>query len=275
MMYAAYWKLSTPPFEHGWDRRFYYPSETHQATLMKLRYAVEHRRGPALLAGGSGLGKTLLVHALHEELPEEYRPLVHLKFPQMSPAEFLWLLADTLTGEASSERSVNRHVQRIEQALVRNAEAQRHAVVVIDEAHLWRDTDGLETIRLLLNIEVPWSLLLVAQPVLLPALERMPELEERLDVQCLLRRFTLEETISYVHHRMLVANSVTPHAIFKPAALETIHRLAAGVPRRINRLCDLCLLVGYADDTAHITAAQVEAVASELVGGQEATRHAA
>jgi type II secretory pathway predicted ATPase ExeA len=274
-MYTAYWKLSTSPFAHGWDRRFYYPSETHQATLMKLRYAIEHRRGPALLAGGSGLGKTLLVHALHEELPEEYSPLVHLKFPQMSPEEFLWQLADALTGETTSERSVNRHVLRIEQALTRNAEAQRHAVVVIDEAQVWRDTDGLETIRLLLNFEVPWSLLLVAQPLLLPALERMPELEERLDVQCLLRRLTLEETISYVHHRMLVASAANPQAIFEPAALETIHRLAAGVPRRINRLCDLCLLIGYAEDTAHITAAQVEGVASELVAGQGLVRQAA
>jgi len=36
------------------------------------------------------------------------------------------------------------------------------------------------------------------------------------------------------------------------------------VPRRINRICDLALLVGYADETSTISATQVEAVAEEL-----------
>jgi type II secretory pathway predicted ATPase ExeA len=274
-MYTTYWKLNVRPFDSSFDRRFYYPSEAHQATLLKLRYAIENRRGAALLAGASGLGKTLLVHALREDLPEEYGPLVHVKFPQMPPTELLSLLADGLTGETSSAAAVNHSVQRIEQALARNVESNRHAVVVIDEAQLLRDTGGLETVRLLLNFEAAWTLLLVAQPAILPALERMPELEERLSVKCLLRRFTLEETVSYIHHRMLVASAIDAQAIFEPTSLEAIHRLTDGIPRRINRLCDLCLLIGYAEDLPQITPAHVEAVAEELVTAVGPVRHAA
>ncbi|MCY2993525.1 MAG: AAA family ATPase, partial [Planctomycetota bacterium] len=263
-MYTTYWKLNVRPFDSSFDRRFYYPSEAHQATLLKLRYAIENRRGAALLAGASGLGKTLLVHALHEDLPEEYGPLVHVRFAQMAPTELLSFLADGLTGETSGEAAVNHSVQRIEQALAKNVESHRHAVVVIDEAQLLRDTGGLETVRLLLNFEAAWTLLLVAQPAILPALERMPELEERLSVKCLLRRFTLEETVSYIHHRMLAASTIDTPAIFEPTSLETIHRLTDGIPRRIHRLCDLCLLIGDAEDLPQITPTHVAAVAEEL-----------
>lgn len=274
-MYTSFWKLSTRPFENDFDRRFYYPGEGHQAALLKLRYAIENRRGAALLAGNSGLGKTLLVHSLREDLPEEYGPVVHVKFSALPPAELLTHLADTMTGETSPGAALHHSVQRIEQALAHNTEQQRHSVVVIDEAHLLRETGGLEAVRLLLNFEYSWTLLLVGQTAILPALERLPELEERLSVKCVLRRFTLEETISYIHHRMLIASVVDTHTIFEPAALETIHHLTDGVPRRINRLCDLCLLVGYAEDVPWLTAAHVEAVAEELMTNIAAARQAA
>jgi type II secretory pathway predicted ATPase ExeA len=36
------------------------------------------------------------------------------------------------------------------------------------------------------------------------------------------------------------------------------------LPRRINRLCDFALLVGYADNLDHVTESQIDAVAEEL-----------
>jgi hypothetical protein len=38
-----------------------------------------------------------------------------------------------------------------------------------------------------------------------------------------------------------------------------------GNPRRINRLADLALLVGYADELSLITATQIECVSDDLV----------
>ena len=56
-MYETYWRLKQKPFENTADPRFYYPAESHQAALLKLRYTVENRRGAALLAGPSGVGQ--------------------------------------------------------------------------------------------------------------------------------------------------------------------------------------------------------------------------
>ena len=71
-MYESYWQLKQKPFESSADPRFYYPGESHQAALLKLRYAIENRRGAALLCGPSGSGKTLVANMLRGALSEQF-----------------------------------------------------------------------------------------------------------------------------------------------------------------------------------------------------------
>ena len=73
-MYLTHWQLAARPFENAADVRFFYPGESQQAALLKLRYAVENRQAAAVLAGTAGLGKTLLVQALLKQLGENYAP---------------------------------------------------------------------------------------------------------------------------------------------------------------------------------------------------------
>ena len=242
-MYESYWQLRQKPFENNADPQFYYPGESQQAALLKLRYAVENRRGGALLAGPSGCGKTLLANMLPATLGEGLSPMVHLVFPQMSTAELLVYLADELDGSntTTARPGVQESVRRIQHSLAENTGRGRHAVIVIDEAHLLDNSHTLEALRLLLNFESGnqpgLTLLLVGQPGLLSTLARMPQLEERLGVKCLLRPFQEEETAAYVSHRLRVAGSLRP--IFEPDSLSTLHALTHGIARRINRLCDL------------------------------------
>jgi general secretion pathway protein A len=274
-MYTKYWKLEERPFDNLPDGRFYYPSQSHQATLLKLRYALEHRCVAALLAGPSGCGKSLLIDSLLDDLPDRYQPLVHVRFPQMTPAELLAYLAAELTGAELTAGGVDHSLRAIQRVLEQNAREDRHAVFVFDEAHLLRDTETMETVRLLLNFEPALSVLFVAQPALLPALDRHPELEERIGVKCLLRHFSSDETISYISHRLLAAGAEDVHAMFEAEALERIHAIAGGVPRRINRVCDLALLIGYAEEQPKISAEHIEAVAEELLCPAAEARRAA
>jgi type II secretory pathway predicted ATPase ExeA len=267
-MYECYWQLDSKPFENSSDTRFYYPSESHQGALLKLRYAVENRRGAALLSGASGLGKTLLIQALLRQLPETYSPVVRVVFPQMPPDQLLAYLADEISGERTGQTpTIQQSVQRIEQFLAHNVQARRHAVIVIDEAHLLEDVRSLETVRLLLNFEqsaqTPLTLLLVGQPSLLPTLDRTPELDERLSVKCLIRRLTLDETASYVNHRLHAAGA--KRTIFTDEAVESLHHASQGVARQMNRLGDLALLIGFAEERAQIGVEQIEKVAEELL----------
>ena len=271
-MYRPYWQLTEKPFEPVSDPRFYYPGEGHQAALLKLRYAVENRQGVALLTGAGGSGKTLLVQMLERNLGEEFAPRVRLVFPQMPAADLLAYLADELkAGDAGAQGgsprySIEPSVRRLQTFLAENAARGRHAVVAIDEAHLLEDRQSLEALRLLLNFETDGrpqlTFLLVGQPPLLSLVDRMPQLEERLTARCLLRPLDLEETVSYVSHRLTAAGAT--RTIFEADGLEALYEATLGVPRRINRLADLALLVGFADESPSLGRAQVEAVQQEL-----------
>ncbi|MES1213424.1 MAG: AAA family ATPase [Singulisphaera sp.] len=269
-MYEDYWKLEQKPFASRCDARSYYPTETHQGALLKLRYAIENRRGAALLVGPSGCGKSLLVRLLAEQMSETYRPFVHLVFPQMSAADLLEYLAAELGAAAppaATAGSTEGSVRRIQTRLTEIAAQDRHAVLAIDEAHLIEAGRAFEALRLLLNFEAaagpPMTLLLVGQSNLVPMLARMPQLEERLAVKCLVRPLSVEETMSYVQHRLAVAGA--DRTIFEPEAMEALHQITHGVPRQINRLCDLALLVGFAEEHRSIGPAQIEAVSHDLM----------
>lgn len=266
-MYQSHWQVSERPFDATADSRFAFPCETHQAAQLQLRYAIENRAAAGLLVGGSGTGKSLLVQLLKRSLAEQFRPFAHLVFPQMPTDELLASLADELGTPSGEERpGVRDSVRRIHAALCDNAQAGRHAVVAIDEAHLLEDTPSLEAIRLLLNLEAEarplMTLLLVGQPPLLTAVERMPQLEERLSIKCLLRPLTVGETAGYVRHRLQAAGAA--REVFDDSALESLHELSRGIPRRLNRLCELALLIGYAEEQHSIGRVQVEAIGQEL-----------
>lgn len=268
-MYLNYWQLASRPFESNAADSDFFPCETHQASLLKLRYAVENRRGAVLLAGPAGVGKTMLVRRFCQELGASFRPQVHLVFPQMSSRDLLVYLAEQLGAlPADPPRfTIEESVRRLELLLQQNAEQGRQAVVAIDEAHLLEDCGALETLRLLLNFEFAGqpalTLILIGQMNLVSAIGRLASLEERIAVKSLVRSFTADETIQYVRHRLRAAGAT--REIFTPDALETLHYLGHGTARQINRLGDLALVVGFADSLPRLTAREIEAVSEELV----------
>jgi general secretion pathway protein A len=269
-MYERYWKLEHNPFEDDADLRGFFRSETHQATLLKLRYLIENGKGAGLLAGGTGIGKSFLIQVLGRQLAESFGPFVHLVFPQMSAAELLGYLAVELGAEGfysgREPAGLDRTVREIEQRLRKFNEQGRYPVIVVDEAHLIEDLQVFQALRLLLNFQQPgksrFSLIFSGQNELFNTVRRLGQLEERLAVKCLLRPLSAEETVGYVSCRLEAAGASRP--IFEPTTLQPLHELSGGIPRRINRLCDLALLVGFADESTTISAEQVEAVSQEL-----------
>ncbi|MHB8897828.1 MAG: ExeA family protein [Thermoguttaceae bacterium] len=269
-MYESFWQLDAKPFDTGCDPRYFFPGEVHQAALLKLRYAIENRRGAAMLTGASGLGKTLLVELLKSTLADSIAPIVHLVLPRMGADELLAYLADEFQDSPLGDGTpgMHRSLRRIRDFLAGNAEAGRHAAVVVDEAHTIDDPAMLDVLRMLLNFEhqgrPALTLLLVGQTGLMTAVERTPQLEERLDVTCLLYPLGRVETAAYVAHRLRAAGAVK--GIFSEEALDTLFELSVGAPRRINRLCDLALLVGYAEELDTNTPSHLQSVQRELVG---------
>lgn len=272
-MYQAYWQLDSRPFEQTSDERFHFAAQSQRGALLKLRYVLENRRGAAVLAGESGLGKTLLVNKLFSELDDSFAPRVHLVFPHMPADQLLTYLADQSTGQYSPlTANIDQSVRRIEKFLRTNAEAGKHALVAIDEAHLLAGNHSLEAIRLLMNFEKDGqplaTFLLAGQTGVALAVQRLPALDERIAVTCVLNRLTATETGNYIQHRLTAAGA--KRTIFDASAVETVYQLTNGIPRRINRLCDLALLVGYGEELPTLNGSHIESIHQELIGAAAA-----
>ncbi len=68
-MYESHWGLNARPFDHRAEPAFYYPADSHQAALVRLRYTLAHHSA-ALLVGASGSGKSLLLDMLERQLTD-------------------------------------------------------------------------------------------------------------------------------------------------------------------------------------------------------------
>jgi type II secretory pathway predicted ATPase ExeA len=268
-MYEEYWQLDAKPFESGYDPRFFYAADGQQAALHKLRYAIENRRSAALLTGPAGIGKTLLTQFLSDQLSETASRLVTVVFPLMSSRDLLVYLAEQVGAPPADppQNTVEESLRRLQFVFEENSRLGQHLVLVVDEAHLLEDSGLLETLRLLLNLQpqgqAALTLLLVGQLPLLSAMQRNATLDQRLDMKVMLKPFSAEETAQYVEHRLQVAGAT--RTIFAPEAWQLVHQLAQGMPRKINRLCDLALLVGCATQQSIIEANQIQSVHDELV----------
>ncbi len=269
-MYCDYWKLRTQPFENRCDGDLYYPADSHQTALLKLRYAIENRRAAAIICGPSGVGKSMLINTLRKQLPEQFRPFCQIVFPILAGDQLLRYLVELLDSAGGPGSDTASALARFERFLQANLESKRHAIIVVDEAHLLEQNELFEPLRLLLNVaadrapgESAWTLVLAGQPTLLSQVERYHALDERLAVKCMLNRFLPEETSAYILHRIRAVGGIADN-IFTPAAIDVIHNFTRGIPRRINRLCDLALMVGYAEDLPRIDTPTIENVQNEL-----------
>lgn len=266
-MHESYWQLERPAFECDADPEFYFPASTHEGALLKLRYVVEHRKGAALLAGPHGVGKSYLTHILSRELGDEQYIVVRIVFPKLDPVELLSDLAARLgsTADSRGEEHGDRVLRRLEQRLEQLTIEHRHAVLIVDEAHLL-EPEHLQTLQLLMNLREPprldFTLILIGQPELLPRVRRVGGLDSRIAARTTLRPLSLEETAEYAAHRLRIAGR--DDSPFTGDALRSICELAQGAPRRINQLCDLALLIGYADEARELTAVDAEAAGAEL-----------
>ncbi len=257
-MYEKYWRLTKKPFENTPDPEFFYHSSQHEEALARLLYAIRERKGAAVLTGVFGCGKTVLGQALLRELSEDRYKIAFINYPLLSHMEFLLAMAKSLGSHdlptKKTEVLTNLVLENLNNALINNVRDGKDSVIIVDEAHIIEDPQILESLRLLLNFQLPnrflLTLLLFGQPELREKIELNKQFEQRIAIKYHLTNFDLEDTFSYITHRLRVAGRDEP--IFTKEAVESIYEHTGGIPRRINRLCDICLLSGFAKDLNQI-----------------------
>lgn len=267
-MYEPYWKLTHKPFGYRVSAEDLYRSAAVQTALLRLRYCIENNAGACMLLGPSGVGKTSLIRLLRHE-GESLRPFVHLAVPRLSADEISQAVVTELTDKPNADgRTAEAFLTVLPAELRRHATKERHPIVVLDEAHLMSSDTLNDVVLPLLNLvendlDLQLTVILAGQPVLGSHVARNAQLRDRVAVSAVMSGLTRNEADDYLKSRLKAAGC--DREIFTGEAIDALMNLSQGTPRLLNRLCDMALLVGYSDQIETIGAADIDALATEIL----------
>lgn len=244
--YSQFFNLALNPFGETPDAGFYFDSKTHNHALNQLEWAVEQRRGFTLLTGEVGTGKTLVSRMLLSEIGQTANTALIL-YPKLTDLELLAAISAEFEIPCDEgPRTIKQYLDQLNAFLLEGAAAGKQSVLIIDEAQNL-PLQTLETIRLLSNLETEreklLQIILVAQPELRTQLEtpKLRQLNQRICVSLNLEPFSAQETERYIKHRLETAGNGNLIR-FDSEAMRLIHERAGGIPRRINKYCEMILL---------------------------------
>lgn len=267
MDYLEFYGLKEHPFSNVVDSRFYYNSIQHSEALIKLKYAVDSRKGLAVVIGSIGTGKTTLARRFLEELDETlYEAALLVVVHSTVSSEWLFRKFATQLGVNDVSNNKIELLSQIYKRLTEINDEGKKAVVMIDEMQMLNSKEIMEEFRGLLNMESPEGKMLNFIFFGLPELENVLSLDEplkqRVALKIKLKEFSEEDTRQYIKHRLLVAGS--KKEIFSDEAIKMIYKYTHGVPRLINTVCDNALLEGFLIKAHLIDGSLINTVAIDL-----------
>ena len=267
MDYLEYYSLKEHPFSNVVDGRFYYNSPQHSNALVKLKYAVDTRKGLVVVIGDIGTGKTTLARRFLEDLDEDiYEAALLVVVHASVSSEWLFRKFAMQLGVKDLNEDKIELLTHIYKRLKEIDENGKKAVVMIDEVQMLNSREIMEEFRGLLNMEVPEGKMVNFVFFGLPEFEDILSLDEplkqRIAVKIKLKAFSEEDTRNYINHRLMIAGC--NKEIFTEEALRLIYQYSNGIPRLINTVCDNAFLEGYLFKSNVIDNLTIKTVAVDL-----------
>jgi general secretion pathway protein A len=249
------------------DPRFIYLGENHLEALSQLLYGVKENKGFIVITGEVGTGKTTLIHYLLDRLNKNNHTKTAFLFnPKLTSNDFIQYILKDL-GANGEGQTKGEYLHRLHEYLLNSYVNDEKVVLIVDEAQ-GLNSDLLEEIRLLSNLETSKSkllqIVLVGQPELNKTLLKpgFRQIRQRINMRYHLPPLSKKETKEYIEKRLRTAGARA--SLFTEKAIKEIYRLSGGTPRLINILCDNSLLNGYALEQKMVDAKSVKEVAKDL-----------
>ncbi|TCP39562.1 ExeA family protein [Rhodovulum marinum] len=250
-LYNEHFGFSERPFSLVPDPDFLFWSQAHARAFSVLEYGLVTRAPLTVVTGEVGTGKTTLIQALLRQIDEDVT-LGLISNAQGGRGDLLrWVLnaLDVATPPGADYVSL---FQQFQNFVLDEYAAGRHVALIVDEAqNLGAET--LEELRMLTNInsgkDELLQIILVGQPELRDLIRR-PELRQfaqRVMAVYHLEPMDVVTTRDYIAHRLKHVGGTGKE--FSAEATRFIFEESGGIPRVVNKLCDLALV--YAASAGH------------------------
>ncbi|MEM1159326.1 MAG: AAA family ATPase [Pseudomonadota bacterium] len=255
-LYLEHFGFSERPFTLLPDPDFMFWSKGHTRAYSVLEYGLRTRAPLTVVTGEVGTGKTTLLQALLAEIDED-ATVGLISNAQGGRGDLLrWVLNafDILTPpDADYVGLFQLFIDFVLEEYARN----KIVVLVIDEAQNLRP-ETLEELRMLTNVnsnkDELLQLVLLGQPELREMISR-PELRQfaqRVSVSYHLRPMDRQTAEEYIHFRLRRVGGTGEEIDSEAIALT--HKISGGVPRIINKICDLGLVYAASTDMHRVSA---------------------
>jgi general secretion pathway protein A len=262
-MYQAHWGLREQPFRGCLDPKAFYQSPTHEEALARLSFLVEQHRRLGLLIGPSGSGKSLLFEVFAQRLRRQGRSVAKLSLLDIEPTEMLTLLATEWELPVGSLQSPPVLWRTLTSRLMEHRYQQLETVVLLDDVDQ-ADPRTLQHVTRLVRFDPSPEMRLTV--VLAGRQECLAKLGQSLlslaDLRIDVEPWQRADTEQFVSTSLSRAGGRT--ATFAEPAVDRLHELAHGIPRRVSQLADLALLAGAGQNLDQINAGVVEEAYQEL-----------
>ena len=266
-MLLQYFGFREEPFGVSPDPRCLYLSRAHREALESLENGFYSNRGFIAMIAPPGMGKTTLLFRFLEDTRETARSVFLFDIDaSCEPRDFVaYILRDI--GITPGRTNSVMH-QQLSGALVKETQAGRKFVVVIDEAQNLSDA-VLERVRLLSNFETSRGkliqIILSGQAQLSDKLLKasLVQLRQRISAICRIEPLTAEETVPYIDYRVKLAG-YDGKPLFTEDAFKLITEASHGTPRTINNLCFNALSLCYALKSKRVDGSMVAKAIADL-----------
>jgi len=265
-MYEQYFDLDCRPFDISPDPKFLFMTEQHSRAVANIKFALMNRDSFVIITGEIGIGKTTVLNAVLDELGPEY-VTAKLTHTTLSHIELLQALLSEFGMPNYSKKKVLL-LDTLRNFFLDKNKQGKHIVIIVDEAQNL-SAPALEELRLLSCIDTAdrkiVSIVLTGQRGLDDVVDSpgLRQLRQRARLRQRLEALSEEDTTEYIQHRLAVAGG-NIKKMFNAEALKEIHRLAFGIPRLINTLCDTALMSCMVEENKKVTLETVDTVVQEL-----------
>ncbi|MCX7567511.1 AAA family ATPase [Sulfitobacter sp. F26169L] len=244
VLYNDHFGFNERPFSLSPDPEFLYWSKAHMRARSVLEYGLVTRAPLTVVSGEVGTGKTTLIQELLRNADKDIT-IGLISNARGDRGDLLRWVLGAFDLEVDSGADYVQLFQQFQDFVVEQYSSGRHVALIVDEAqNLGMET--LEELRMLTNInsgkDELLQIILVGQSELRDLIRRpqLRQFAQRVTSTYHLDPLDLKTTTDYVRHRLKHAGGSGEE--IQEAAIILVHRESSGIPRMINKICDLALV---------------------------------